>query len=72
METDSGSKGVLLFNLTVCYLGENDVIGDKVVINIVDESNNDRSLNIASPTEDLLVPPENRLEAQSNHHNFLN
>ena len=46
--------------LTVCYL--DDVIRNKVVINIADESNKDRSLNIVSPTEELLVPPENRLE----------
>ena len=58
-------KGILSFNLTVCYLGENDVTRNKVVIKIVDESNNDRSLNIATPTEELLVPPENRLEIRS-------
>ena len=42
-----------------------DVIRNKVVINIVAEPNKDRSLNIVTPTEELLVPPENRLEIQS-------
>ena len=61
METESRNEGIsLFFILTVCYL--DDVIRNKVVINIADESNKDRSLNIVSPTEELLVPPENRLE----------
>lgn len=64
METESRNEGIsLFFILTVCYL--DDVIRNKVVINIADESNKDRSLNIVSPTEELLVPPENRLEIQS-------
>ena len=61
METESRNEGIsLFFILTVCYL--DDVIRNKVVINIADESNKDRSLNIVSPSEELLVPPENRLE----------
>ena len=61
METESRNEGIsLFFILTVCYL--DDVIRNKVVINIADESNKDRSLNIVSPTEELLVPPESRLE----------
>ena len=64
METESGNKEIWLFLiLTVCYLDENDVVRNKVLINIVDESNKDRSQDLLTPTEELLVPPENRLES---------
>ena len=63
METESGNKEIGLFLIfTVCYLDENDVVRNKVLINIVDESNKDRSQDLLTPTEELLVPPENRLE----------
>ena len=64
METESGNKEIGLFLiLTVCYLDENDVVRNKVLINIVEESNKDRSQDLLTPTEELLVPPENRLES---------